>query len=114
MITDSLKFSKKLLNAGFTHQQVEVLQDVINDNLENLVTKKNMDYLVIDLKRDAKSNDNEIKYRIDSKVQDMQFTLQKEISAAENKTFNVKFKLDMCIMVAALIAWMLFLILILK
>ena len=94
--------------------QIEVLQDVLNDNFECLVTKKNLNYLIADLKRDAKCNDKNIEYKMTREIKDAQFDLQSEIRAAKNKTDKVKLKLDIALMFAALIVWIVFLALIPK
>ncbi|MCX8565784.1 MAG: Protein of unknown function (DUF1640) [Glomeribacter sp. 1016415] len=81
-IFDTLKFSKRLKEAGVPSAQAEVFSEIFAVNLQELPTKEDLRREVSDLRKD-----------IDLKFEQTTSTLRGEISSLREEVSNNKFEL---------------------
>jgi len=86
---DTLKFAKRLKEAGFTEQQAEALAAAEAEFVEeNLATKRDLKELEVALKRDIKELEVALKRDIkelDLKIEQVRVELTREIKELETK-----------------------------
>jgi biopolymer transport protein ExbB/TolQ len=87
---DTLKFAKRLKEAGFTEQQAEALADAEAEFIEqNLATKRDIDDIkrdIADVKRDIK----ELEVTLRNEIKQLDVTLRSEIKQLDVKIEQIR------------------------
>ena len=93
---DTLKFAKRLKEAGFTEQQAEALADAEAEFIEqNLATKRD----IADLKRDIK----ELEVKMEQKIEQIRSDLARDLKDLEYR-MTIKLGTMMVVAVGAMAA----------